>query len=127
MHRDRVSIFDCEEYAVYSSQVIRIAPGLEARRVESDLKCDYGGEFQTALNTDIFFAVWDRVIADGQFRRHAWTVKVDADCVFLPARLRMDLRHHREASNGMYVNNCKMGMHGPLEVFSRTAVQKWYL
>lgn len=26
---------------------------------------------------------------------------------------------------GMYLNNCKLGLHGPLEVFSRQAVYAW--
>jgi len=123
--RERVSIFDCDEYAVYSSKVVEIAPGLKTGAVNSNLKCKYGGEFLTALNTEIFFRVWDKVFEDGRFMMHQWTVKADADCVFLPDRLRMDLQHHIEGPNGVYVNNCKMGLHGPLEVFSRTAVQKW--
>uniref|UniRef100_A0A7S0B7I7 Apple domain-containing protein n=1 Tax=Pyrodinium bahamense TaxID=73915 RepID=A0A7S0B7I7_9DINO len=124
-YNDHVSIFDCDEYMVYSSKVIELAPGLKTEVVKSDLKCNKGGEFMTALNTEIFFAVWDRVFSDGRFNLHAWTIKVDPDCVFLPSRLRLVLNHHHEGPHGVYINNCHMGMHGPLEVFSRIAVHRW--
>jgi len=120
-----VSIFACDESVVLSNKVIEIAPGLKTSVVNSSLRCQKGGEFMTALNTEIFFAVWDKIISDGRFDLHAWTVKVDADCVFLPSRLRQDLKHHYEGPTGVYINNCKMGLHGPLEVFSRIAVHLW--
>lgn len=126
-YSEGLSIFGCEEYAVYSSEVILIADGLMSRTVDSDLKCSYGGEFKTALNTQIFFAVWDKVIEDGRFRFHGWTVKVDPDCVFFPDRLRTVLRSHSVTdSKGVYLNNCRMGLHGPLEVFSREAIEVWH-
>lgn len=124
-YKKKVSLFDCDEAAVYSSKIFEITPGLETKKVDSDLKCKYGGEFKTALNTEIFFAVWDAVFAQERYSLHAWTIKVDADCVFLPARLRLDLAHHTEGPRGTYINNCRMGMHGPLEVFSHLAVEQW--
>merc|ERR1712232_222343 len=29
--------------------------------------------------------------------------------------------------NGVYLNNCRVGLHGPLEVMSRAAVHRWVL
>jgi len=93
--------------------------------VESDLKCKVGGEFKTALNTEIFMVVWSKVVGDGRYRLHDWTVKVDPDAVFFPARLRRNVQHISEKPEGVYVNNCRRGMHGPFEVFSRNAVRAW--
>ncbi|CAK0864048.1 unnamed protein product [Prorocentrum cordatum] len=119
------SIFGCDAYAVYSNATLLVAPGVYSTRVDHNLSCTTGGEFKTALNLDIFLAVWSKVVEDGVFSFHDWTVKVDPDCVFFPARLRASLWVHKEASQGTYLNNCKMGMHGPLEVFSRNAVLAW--
>merc|ERR1712113_809525 len=33
--------------------------------------------------------------------------------------------HHPESQGGAYLNNCKYGLHGPFEVFSRNAVRAW--
>ncbi|CAK0792423.1 unnamed protein product [Prorocentrum cordatum] len=56
--------------------------------------------------------------------RGLWTVKVDPDAVFFPDRLRTVLAHYVEPPNGgrAALNNCKFGMHGPIEVFSRNAI-----
>jgi hypothetical protein len=128
-YREGLSIFGCDEYEVYSNMTLEVAPGdgvLTTVRVKSDLKCKKGGEFKTALNNDIFLAVWAKVISDGRYRFHDWTVKVDPDCVFFPARLRAILVNHKDpGGQGMYLNNCKRGMHGPLEVLSRNAVLAW--
>eukprot|EP00406_Dinophysis_acuminata_P023855 CAMPEP_0179347952 /NCGR_PEP_ID=MMETSP0797-20121207/73439_1 /TAXON_ID=47934 /ORGANISM="Dinophysis acuminata, Strain DAEP01" /LENGTH=474 /DNA_ID=CAMNT_0021062717 /DNA_START=25 /DNA_END=1449 /DNA_ORIENTATION=+ len=119
------SLFACDEYAIYSNQKIEVAPGVLTGIVQSDLKCQKGGEFGTALNTDIFMAVWDKVFADTRFQYHDWTVKVDPDAVFFPFRLRDLVVNHKEYQGGVYLNNCHRGMHGPLEVFSRIAVFVW--
>lgn len=121
-----VSIFSCDEYALYSNKVLEVVPGVFTHQVDSDLKCEYGGEFMTALNTPIFFAVWDKVVEDGRFKLHEWTVKADPDCVFFPSRLRIILEAYSPPpSSGAYFNNCKFGMHGPLEIFSAKAVEVW--
>jgi len=127
-HRVRISIFACDEYAVYSNKVVEVAPGVNTTMVNSDLKCESGGEFGTALNTDIFMTVWTKVISDGRYRYNHWTVKADPDAVFFPERLRIAVHFHSEAASqprGAYLNNCKFGLHGPLEAFSQLAVQTW--
>lgn len=124
----KASIFGCDAHAVYSSRPVEVAPGLRTRAVDSDLRCSRGGQFGTALNTPIFVAVWAKVIQDGRFAMHDWVVKVDPDTVFLPARLRTVVaRHQAEASapEGVYLNNCQFGLHGPIEVFSTNAVKRW--
>jgi len=123
--RAHVSLFACDEHSVYSNVSVKLAPGVRASVVDSNLHCVKGGEFRTALNLDIFIAVWRKVVLDGRFKFHAWTVKVDPDAVFFPERLRVVVYFHQDHYNGLYLNNCKLGMHGPLEVLSRAAVERW--
>ena len=79
----------------------------------------------TALNTEIFFKVWDRVFQDKRYLFHEYVVKVDPDTVFLVDRLRVALAFHDDEEEGVYFNNCKFGLHGPIEVFSQKAVDVW--
>jgi len=115
-HGLRTSIFACDKFAVYSNTVMEIAPGVETRVVDSDLKCEF---HEIAWNAWIFIAVWKRVIEDGFYKSYTWTVKADADAVFFPDRLRAIVREHPKAG---YLNNCKYGLHGPIEVLSKRAV-----
>merc|ERR1740123_459655 len=67
------------------------------------------------------------VVKDGQFESYAWIAKVDPDTVFLPTRLRSILHGNEQATaalsgSGVWLNNCALGLHGPLEVLSRRAV-----
>jgi len=122
-HHMNLSIFACDGYTVYSNSVIEVVPGINTHAVDSDLKCKYGGKYDTALNTDIFLAVWSKVRSEGDFRHFAWTLKSDPDTVFFPGRLRLILREHEETDQGVYLNNCKYGLHGPIELFSLKAVE----
>eukprot|EP00930_Biecheleria_cincta_P020829 TRINITY_DN15571_c0_g1_i1.p1 TRINITY_DN15571_c0_g1~~TRINITY_DN15571_c0_g1_i1.p1 ORF type:complete len:181 (-),score=17.36 TRINITY_DN15571_c0_g1_i1:129-671(-) len=97
--------------------------------VHTDLHCQYGGQYHTAMNTGIFRALWAQVLADGQWQDHDWTIKVDADTMFLPSRLKHiisrlpDIREHATTDNGTFLNNCYQGLHGPIEVISTRALQ----
>jgi hypothetical protein len=126
----RVSLFRCDEYDVFSNTTLMVAPGFKSKTVVSDLHCEKGGEFGTALNTEIFITVWRALVADGRYKFHDWTVKVDPDSVFFAPRLRTILSKYMPevpaAPNGMYLNNCHRGMHGPVEVLSKKAVQTWF-
>uniref|UniRef100_A0A7S1M6N3 Apple domain-containing protein n=1 Tax=Alexandrium catenella TaxID=2925 RepID=A0A7S1M6N3_ALECA len=124
-YRRGLSIFKCDEYTVYSNESIVVAPGVITSVVQSDMHCEKGGEFKTALNTPIFMAVWTRIFKENRARFHDWIVKADADAVFFADRLRRVVMNHPEDDRGVYLNNCRMGMHGPLEVFSRNAVAAW--
>mmetsp|Transcript_59697 Transcript_59697/g.155289 ORF Transcript_59697/g.155289 Transcript_59697/m.155289 type:complete len:581 (+) Transcript_59697:64-1806(+) len=118
-HSLNAGIFACDEAAVYSNMTLHLASGLQTGVVDSDLKCVLGGDAYTALNTWIFIAVWRKVVEDGRYLYHDWTVKVDADSVFFPDRLSVVLQDHK---GGGFINNCKYGLHGPIEVLSRAAV-----
>jgi hypothetical protein len=121
----RVCIFACDEYDIISNQTITVAPGVNTSVVQSNLVCKKGGEFGTALNTEIFLTVWRKIHEDGRFKYHDWTVKADPDCVFFPERLRVAVQFHTDVYDGVYLNNCRAGLHGPFEVLSRAAVHHW--
>lgn len=122
-HEKEIGIFACDGRAIYSNRLIKVAPGAITRVVDNDLKCELGGKYHTAMNTDIFLAVWAKVYDDGEFWAYKWTVKVDPDTVFFPDRLGPILVRYEESLNGIYLNNCKYGLHGPIEIFSRNAVK----
>lgn len=122
----RSHIFQCDEMGVYSNQVFEVAPGVMTIPVQSSLQCEKGGEFGTALNLEIFIAVWQMVVQTARYQHYDWTVKVDPDTVFFPARLRAILAGYGESPAGTYINNCRRGMHGPIEVLSRNAVSSWW-
>jgi len=127
-HHRNISLFACDGWSVYRSREIEVAPGFITRKVDSNLTCGYGGEYHTALNLEIFMIVWVKVVSDAVFRNFGWTAKVDPDSVFFPDRLRVVVRRHMEdaaSPRGVYLNNCQFGLHGPLEVFSRNAVETW--
>lgn len=140
--RSSAGIFACEGSAVYSntSRTIRDPDSeqiVEAKIVNVDLSCTYGTVwlpegtyFQTAFNTPVFIAVWSQVVADGDFRNFGWTVKADGDTVFFPDRLRLlisDNHYSTRGANGrgVFFNNCKLGLHGPIEVLSSMALEEW--
>jgi len=118
-HKHKASIFACDGYGLYSNKHVHIVPGVETVIVDSDLKCDYGGDSGTALNAWIFIAVWKAVIDDGSYKKYDWVVKTDPDSVFFPDRLGPLLKDRPKKG---YLNNCKYGMHGPIEVLSSDAV-----
>ncbi|CAK9003882.1 unnamed protein product [Durusdinium trenchii] len=121
-----IGIFACDTFAIYSSVSMELAPGVLTRRVTSTLLGELGGSFLTVLNLGAFMQVWKQVLWDGEYLHHDWILKVDPDTVFLVNRLRPILANYNEemGPSGIYLNNCKDGMHGPLEVFSRSAIMQ---
>lgn len=146
-HDAGIGIFACNAYAVLSNStypvkevskkgLMDLATPAELRQFENgkeeplvtrpiggDLYVDFGGKWHTAMNTDIFIRVWDAVIDLGVWKRHAWTVKADPDSVFFPARLRQLVVD--EPAGSIYLNNCRFGLHGPLEVLSRQGLEAY--
>jgi len=103
----KLGIFQCEAQAVFQ--------GAQAP----------AGDWKSIANTDIFIKTWKQVQADGQYRQHDWTVKVDTDAVFFPFRLKYHLDQlSAPAGTALYVKNIdfKFGFMGSLEVLSQKAV-----
>ncbi|CAE8655221.1 unnamed protein product, partial [Polarella glacialis] len=126
--QEKANIFGCDHWAVYSNQEMKLAPGLVTRRVQTTQRCEIGGEFGTALNLGVFTALWRQVLLDDEYVKVNWIIKADPDTVFFPERLRPILKamEKKEGNGrdgkGVYLNNCKYGLHGPIEVFSTRAI-----
>ncbi|CAK0906476.1 unnamed protein product [Prorocentrum cordatum] len=111
--------FACEEVALYSKEEVDIGC-YKTRVIESDMKCKNGGDSGTALNSWIFIAAWLAVVEDGDYKKADWTVKADPDAVFFADRLKAVVSNYEGTG---YLSNCKFGLHGPIEVFSRAAIE----
>jgi hypothetical protein len=123
----RESIFGCEDFVVYTNPQISLGNGaVVTQDLGFDLHCQKGGQWNTYLNTPIFKNFWDRVLTDGQFKSNAWTVKVDPDAVFFANRLHDIVRQHDSPRLAAFINNCQLGLHGPVEVLSRRALEIYY-
>jgi len=93
---------------------------------------DTGAEGASVVNTAVFQNVMQLVQEDGIYLMYDWTVKADADCVFLPDRLRSHLWGLRPPANvPIYVKNNNLeglgndGFLGAIEVFSREAMKRF--
>jgi len=123
---ERTGIFACDAFAVYSNASFGEEAGIRVNIVAASLQCKDGG-LEGPLNRAVFGEVWKKVLSDGLFWLYDWTAKVDPDAVFLPQRLRPLLRGYggevEKHQHGLYLNNCRFGLRGALEVFSSAAVQ----
>lgn len=120
--------FACDEGVVFSNETISLgidtATGTEVYTAtfEGSLQVEYGGRWGTALNTEVFIRIWNAVAEAGRYEYYDWTVKLDADCVFLPQRL-LQILNTVSVDVPAYLNNCKYGLHGPIEVLNRLALE----
>jgi len=126
-YEQKTSIFNCEEWGLFGDVVEEIAPGVKTVKVD-DVKKDFHWKKRkhtgTWINTGMFVQVWKQIEADDKFKSHDWIVKVDADAVFIPDRLRTMLSNQHVPDEGLYFENCKYvdyGYFGNLEVFSKVA------
>lgn len=113
------SIFACDTHAVFNSWQ-------SARGDQGDH--GVGKAWDSVINTDVFVNVWEQVIADGRYKDHDWTVKVDPDAVFFADRLVYKLaRLHAPKGWPIYIKNTikDFGFLGACEVISTTAVEKY--
>jgi len=104
---------------------MELSPGINAMQVEPA----YVGwsEDDTAANVEQFMKVWDGVKNSGIFYEADWTLKVDADCVFLPWKLRPKLAEH--SGEHAFIRNCNAWpgepnfptMYGAIEILSQSA------
>mmetsp|Transcript_80897 Transcript_80897/g.187853 ORF Transcript_80897/g.187853 Transcript_80897/m.187853 type:complete len:421 (+) Transcript_80897:134-1396(+) len=125
-HMYKAGIFSCEEYDVYSRRPVQLVPGVRCTTIEPDADCSMVEHASSCANFG-FVEVWQKVVSDGRFRYHNWTVKVDPDAVFFPGRLLKIVRKIPEPETGVYLSNCDAGLMEPLEVLSRKAVQAYAL
>jgi len=80
-----------------------------------------------ACNTNLFRSVWADVIRKGRHRQFDWIVKLDADTVFSPGRLRQVLQRRSPQEPVFLMNQRYPGgpdeLTGAIEVYSRGAVK----
>jgi len=124
------SIFACEQWDVFSDGDAKLDQGYQIVKVE-----DTFNEFHrvkrkisgTWVNWALFYQVWVKVRELGKWEQADWTVKVDADAVFITQRLRSYLSNIKgDSPHGLYLENCnnvEYGFFGHLEVISRTGTQ----
>jgi len=122
------SIFGCESYRVYSDVSTWLSPKdvftVKVDDTNNDFHFAKRKKTGTWINSNIFIATWKKIQEEGFWESKDWTVKVDADAVFLPQRLRKKLEQQEVTDNGIYIENCKyvnFGFFGNLEVFSHDA------
>jgi len=121
------SLFGCEAWDVFSDIAVNVGSDYTTVQVTDELN-----EFHvlkrkssgTWVNWGMFYQVWVSVRGLGKWQDKGWTVKVDADAVFIPGRLRDWLSTKKDTPHGVYFENCKnvqYGFFGNLEVMSNTA------
>mmetsp|Transcript_101856 Transcript_101856/g.288337 ORF Transcript_101856/g.288337 Transcript_101856/m.288337 type:complete len:491 (-) Transcript_101856:21-1493(-) len=124
-----VGIFDCNGWTVFTAEKAWLDPGRYATVPVPGPTSKLGPvpghpDWQMLLNVGMFMRIWEKLLEKGDFKWHQWTVKVDPDAVFFPARLRFFLRTHSMSSkSSVYLLNCQTfsSIQGPLEVLSLTA------
>merc|ERR1739844_111842 len=128
-YEKKVSLFSCDYSVVYSDVVADIGGDMQTLQVHDD-----HDEFhlikrkvqKTWINTGLFKQVWRamRDYPDQAMQNADWVVKVDADAVFVPQRLRNMLTQQPDTYTGVYIENCKgveWGYFGNLEIMSKKA------
>mmetsp|Transcript_83730 Transcript_83730/g.215587 ORF Transcript_83730/g.215587 Transcript_83730/m.215587 type:complete len:608 (-) Transcript_83730:306-2129(-) len=113
---NNASVFGCDAHSIFNSWQTSAA-GWDT------------GE-TTLINTAVFLKVFQWVKEAGLYLKYDWTIKVDADCVFLPERLRSHMWALKPpADTAIYLKNNGVeglgnsGFLGAIEVFSRRAMQ----
>jgi hypothetical protein len=128
---DSAGIFGCDDWMVLSNEPAEVG-GRDTTLIPGDIKVGISKD-GTAANTELFMKVWELVIADGRFKTHDWTVKMDPDAVLLPWKLGDHLAPHTnngEHDGRLYVVNCNAWpgsesfpmMYGSVEIFSKGAM-----
>jgi len=123
-----VGIFGCNSWSVYSNESVELSPGPPVRIVSEvlpgSLQCPISHKFAlpAAMNSEIFYRFWTKVFADRRYLSHDWTCKLDPDAVVLPSRIRAHVQY-RKSTDPTYLKNCDEGLHGPIEVISRTGMK----
>jgi len=130
--REGVGIFSCDAHLAISNTSLTVAfgaaaAGLKTAIIDTSLFTPLGGKYYTALNSPVFIKAWHAVFQDGRYRSYDWTLKLDADTVFLPGKVRTLLgRHCSDGADGCrakYLTNFGGDIHGPVEALSRRAME----
>jgi len=125
---NNLGIFQCDESDVFSDVSEDVGSGMMTT-VVSDVEGDFHFAKRKStgawVNTGMFIQVWRKIAEGGKYQNADWVLKLDADAVFVPNRMRVWLKQNNLVPpSGIYLENCKYvdyGYFGNLEVFSRQA------
>jgi hypothetical protein len=87
-----------------------------------------GGWSSYLNNVRAFLGHWEAIRKEGRWKKYEWTVKVDADTVFFPDRLKERLRELRTPKGArVYVRNSDQGrkFSGALEILTAEATSAY--
>jgi len=126
--QQQLGIFQCDYSDVFSDVSVEIGQGMMTK-VVTDTEGDWHFAKRkvsgTWVNTGMFSQIWKQISADGNYQNADWVLKVDADAIFVPNRMRVWFKQNELVPPaGIYLENCKYvdyGYFGNLEVFSRQA------
>merc|ERR1711983_562777 len=124
-----VGVFACPGNAVFSDVEVNLGANYPTVKVTDSLN-----EFhvvkrkktKTWVNTGMFKQVWKKIDEMGAWKGFEWVIKLDADAVFVPDRLRRTISEQLVSWSGVYIENCaevNQGFFGNVEVISRDAFQ----
>lgn len=113
--------------AAYEKKASIFAPGCDISKVYESYPSlmAHQGSWNSWINTASFVRVWEKVFQDAFFHQASWTVKVDPDTVFVPARLISHLHASGAPSERpTYVKNCALsfGFLGAIEIVNRAGI-----
>merc|ERR1712190_152200 len=123
-YQKKVSLFSCDHYDVFSDGDAEVGSGYPAIKVtdnDHEFRLIKRKKTGTWVNTGMFKQVWKAIAQKPEIKEVQWVVKVDADAIFFPHRLKGMLQGHPITYTGIYLENCnevKWGFFGNLEVFS---------
>jgi len=122
-----VSIFACDAWDVFSDVSGNIGdyPMVQVEDVFSEFHRVKRKGTGSWVNWAMFYQVWVKVREIGKWRQGDYVLKVDADAVFVPERMRQWLSTKKgDSPHGVYYENCprvQYGYFGNLEVMTTTA------
>lgn len=132
----KAGMFACNDYLVISPEDHLIGKdecGEEVRTLKESLpaveKGVYGVNAETSswLNVPVFLKCWGKVIESGKVWKQDFTVKLDPDAVFFPARLAAVLAPHK--GRPVFTTDCRYWggdtvgkLFGSIEVLSKQAI-----
>merc|ERR1712204_127953 len=91
-HKEQLGIFQCEYSDVFSDVSVQVGQGLMTKVVtdqEGDWHFAKRKVSGTWVNTGMFSQIWKQISADGKYQNADWVLKVDADAIFVPNRMRV--------------------------------------
>jgi hypothetical protein len=126
----KTGVYGCEEHMTLTDSKMDVGTrdDPEMTTAIGSLKSEMG-DWGSWSNAGVFLKAWKAVMEDGRFRKHDWTVKLDADAVFFPVRLKchvdqMALHGQGTPSDMMFLENFMDGypVVGAVEVLSHAAI-----